>query len=155
MYSESALHYTGSWPSYLFSSAQGGRYRASAQTGAVASYKFTGARDIAWLAVKGPGRGVAYVAINGVRVATVNLYSKTVEPREVVWHRSFESFTNGTLTIQVAGTAGHPSVDVDSLFAIAQPIGPLPAATPRALSHSNPGESAAVTAGHAPRVARP
>jgi hypothetical protein len=152
VYSESAPHYSGSWPSYVLSSAQGGHYRASTQTGAVASYKFTGARDIGWLAVKGPSRGVAYVAINGVRVATINLYAKTLQPREVVWHHSYGAFTNGTLTIKVVGTKGHPSVDVDALFVIAKPIGTL-----NSIAHavSKATGSARLSAGPARRVARP
>ena len=90
VYSESSLHYTGSW-GVVLSSAQGGHYRASSQTGGVASFKFTG-RDIGWLAAKGPTRGQEYVAVDGVRVAVINLYAKSVEAREVVWHKAYGSF---------------------------------------------------------------
>ena len=154
LYTEGALHYAGSWPSYALSSAQGGHYRASTQTGAVATYKFTGARDIGWVAVKGPSRGVAYVSINGVRVATINLYAKALQPREVIWHHAYGAFTNGTLTIKVAGTKGHPSVDVDSLYVIARPIGSL-GPIKHGLAASHLVALARLTAAPAKRVARP
>jgi hypothetical protein len=154
VYTESTPHFTGSWPGFALSSAQGGHYRASTQTGAVASYKFTGVRDIGWLAVKGPSRGVAYVAINGTRVATVNLYAKTTEAREVVWHKAYGSFTNGTLTIKVVGTKGHPSVDIDSLFVIAKPVATAGAAAHTATA-THLADVTHATAGPAKRVARP
>lgn len=153
VYSESSLHYAGSWGAEALTSAQGGHYRASSQTGAVASFKFTG-RDIGWLAAKGPTRGQAYVAVDGVRVAVINLYAKSVQARDVVWHKAYGSFGTHTLTIKVVGTKGHPSVDVDSLFVIGQPIGTVHA-TAHALTASHLAELTDASAGPARRVARP
>jgi hypothetical protein len=85
-------------------------------------------------------------------VATVDLYAKAMQPREVVWHHSYGSFANGTLTIKVAGTTGHPSVDVDALYVIAKPIGTLNSS---AHAVSKAAGSVRLSAGPARRVARP
>jgi hypothetical protein len=149
LYTESSLHYSGSWTLNTLSTTQGGRFRASVQTGAVASFTFTG-RDIGWVALKGPTRGQAYVSVDGTRLATINLYAKAEQPREVVWHHAWGSFGTHNLAIRVLGTKGHPSVDVDSLFVITKPAGTLNSgARPHAVA---PGRLSAAPAN---RVARP
>ena len=115
----------------------------------MASFTFTG-RDIGWVAFTGPTRGQAYVAVDGTRVATINLYAKAVHSRELVWHHAWGSFGTHTVTIKVVGTKGHPSVDVDSLFAITKPTG-----TVNTGARAHAVGSGRLSAGPAKRVARP
>jgi hypothetical protein len=149
LYSERAINYKGTWSSAASSSAQGGRYRYSTKKGAIAKFRFTG-RDIAWLAAKGPTSGSAIVSINGVRVATVDLHAKTEEPRMVVFQHSFATQATRTLTIKVVGTARHPSVNIDSLFEIGNPIAAAAIHADAAISR----EATHATAAPPRRVAR-
>jgi len=54
------------------------------------------------------------VLVNGVKVATVDLYSTTARHQQVVWAGSWASATSRTITIRVLGTSGRPRVDLDA-----------------------------------------
>lgn len=114
-YSESnrAIRYSGSWSTVSSSAYWGGAAKRSGTAGALATLTFTG-RSVAWIARTGPNRGVATVYVNGTKVATIDLYSATYRNQRVVWARNWSSSVTRTVTIRVAGTSGHPLVDVDA-----------------------------------------
>ena len=118
-YQETAgsITYAGSWRLHSSSSYFGGKVRASTAAGATATFTFTG-RAVAWVAAKGPTRGVARVYVDGVIVSSVNLRSSTSAYRRVVFGRAWPSAGTHTVMVQVAGTAGHPRVDVDAFIVI-------------------------------------
>ena len=78
-------------------------------------YRFTGA-GIAIAGRKGPNRGRAEIRIDGVRVATVNAYSKTLGSRWVLFARAVDPARSHTVEVRVIGTAGHPRFDVDAFL---------------------------------------
>jgi len=66
-------------------------------------------------------RGAAGVYIDGVSAGTVNTYRSTSAARQVVFSRSWPTSAKRTLEIRVAGTPGHPRVDVDA-FVVFTPV---------------------------------
>ena len=75
---------------------------------------FTG-RSIAWVARKGPTYGKATVYVNGVKVATIDLYASSYQNQRVVWAANWSTTASRTITILVSGTTGRPRVDLDAL----------------------------------------
>jgi N-acetylneuraminic acid mutarotase len=110
---ETAATYRGGWKTGSSSHYYGGHTRYATARGAKATFKFTGA-SVAWTSELGPTHGKAYVAIDGKRVATVNLHSSSAAYRQIVFTKTFTTPGTHTLTITVAGTAGHPRVDIDA-----------------------------------------
>ena len=113
--SNKAVRYAGSWSTSTSTVWWGGTARKSSRAGSTARYTFTG-RSIAWVGLKGADRGRARVYVNGVFKATVDLYSATTLPRQVVWSVNYASSATRTLTIKVLGTLGRPRVDVDGFI---------------------------------------
>jgi len=116
-YQESSgrISYRGTWRGATGTSFRGGAARKSSAAGAKASITFTG-RSIAWVARTGPDRGRAAVFVDGVRIATVDLYATTYRNRRVLWAGTFASTSSHEVTIRVAGTSGRPRVGVDAFF---------------------------------------
>ena len=112
----SAVTYARTWKTSLSSSYLGGAVRQSRAAGATASYTFTGSQ-VAWITARGPTRGSARVYVDGRHVATVSLYSRTMQTRRVVYASSWAADGRHRITIRVSGTAGRPRVDVDG-FAV-------------------------------------
>jgi hypothetical protein len=76
---------------------------------------FTG-RSFAWVGVTGASRGTARVYLDGKLLATVNLHRTTTSARSVVFSRTWTASGRRTIVIRVAGTPGHPRVDLDSFL---------------------------------------
>jgi hypothetical protein len=72
-------------------------------------------RSIAWTAPTGPTRGKARVYLDGRYVATVDLYSRTFKPKDIVFARNVGEGTH-TLRILTLGTSRRPTVAVDGLY---------------------------------------
>lgn len=87
--------------------------RKSNQAGASATFTFT-ARTIAWVARRGPDRGLANVYLDGQKVATVDLYANSFKDRQLVYVKNFSSTGNHVLKVEVQGTVGHGFADVDA-----------------------------------------
>jgi subtilisin family serine protease len=109
----SSISVTGAWTRPWVTSAIGGRLRRSDDSGATASMPFTG-RSIAWIAERGPGHGKAEVYINGSLVTIIDLEAATVQPRRVVFARTWSTSSQRTIEIRVLGTAGRPLVTLDA-----------------------------------------
>ncbi|HEX7744940.1 MAG TPA: fibronectin type III domain-containing protein, partial [Micromonosporaceae bacterium] len=112
-----AFQWTGTWTRTAMSGASGGYVRASTQAGATATFTAS-MRAVGWVAVRGPTRGKATVYVDGVAVASVDLYASTWQLARVVFTRSWASTGTHKVVIRVAGTAGRPRVEVDALVAL-------------------------------------
>ena len=109
----SAIRYGGTWRTSLSSVHLGGRIKSARVAGKTASYTFTGSQ-VAWIAPRGSTRGSARLYLDGRYVATVNLRSSTLLPRQLVFTRAWAKVGRHRLTIRVSGTG---RVDVDG-FAV-------------------------------------
>ena len=114
---ESGATYNGRW-SAASSAPQWGTVRFSRTRGASASFTFTGT-EVAWIAQKGPQRGRAWVYVDNVHVANVDLYSGTLRERRVVFTADALSAGQHTLRIVVRATSDRPRVDVDGFIVLA------------------------------------
>jgi hypothetical protein len=63
-------------------------------------------------------RGTAHVYLDGKLVANVNLHNATQMHRRIVFAHSWASDGAHTIKVVCAGTAGHPTVDVDTFLTI-------------------------------------
>ena len=115
--SSSWIKRSGSWRTTTYAQWSKGTAIYSKVKGAVASRTFTG-RAVAWVAAYGSIRGSARVLVDGVGVATVNLYRASTSYRRVVFEKSWPTAGTHTITIEVLGTAGHPLVEVDAIVAV-------------------------------------
>ena len=117
-YSEanSAIRYRGTWSTASSTAYLNGKAKYSKTAGASATFTVTGNR-IGWLSYRSPSSGTARVYINGTLVGTVNLFSSTYQTKALVFSKSYSSVATRTVKIVVSGTAGHPRVTLDSMFA--------------------------------------
>lgn len=117
--SQTAGAYAGSgWVTAGSTSYIGGSAKASPTGGSKVTFAFTGS-SVAWAGPVGPTRGKASVYLDGALVKTVDLYRSSFLARRLVYAANVGSGSH-TLTIKVAGTAGHPWVAVDA-FAVLTP----------------------------------
>lgn len=108
----SAIRYRGTWATVTGTSYWGGAARSSRVRGATASIT-TSARSIAWVSLRGPGRGRASVYVDGALVATIDLGAAGTAGRQVVWTRTWSTARARTVVIRVLGTSGRPRVELD------------------------------------------
>jgi GH25 family lysozyme M1 (1,4-beta-N-acetylmuramidase) len=113
--SSSAVTWTGTWHTTGWSGASGGSVRYATTKGASATFHFTGS-SVGWVAATGPTRGGAWVYVDGVFAASISLRASTGHSRAIVFARNWTTVGSHTLRIVVAGTAGHPRVDVDAFI---------------------------------------
>jgi serine protease AprX len=111
-----AITYSGSWTRVSYSGSSGGYLEKSSTAGSTATYSFSGT-SVAWVTTLYTSRGIAEVWLDGVRVATVDLYSSTLQTARVMWAGTVASGSH-TLQIRVTGTKNAASsgvrVDVDA-----------------------------------------
>ena len=112
-----AVKYTGTWSTATGSGYLGGSVKYATAAGASASYAFTG-RSIAYITTRASGRGTARIYIDGVLAATLNLQASTVAYRYVAFLKTWTTLAKHTIKVVVAGTAGHPRVDIDAFAAL-------------------------------------
>jgi hypothetical protein len=112
-----AVTYSNGWTRIGDSHSSGGTRTYSIRTGARASLSFTG-RTVAFVAVRSPYRGIAKVYIDGVLVASPNLYFAKSRQKQVVFERDWNSVGSHTIAVVVKGTSGHPKVDVDAFLVL-------------------------------------
>lgn len=94
------LAWAGPWRQVADASAYDGGYRRTSVPRSQAIVRFRGS-GIAWSGTKGPGLGKAVVRLDGVTVATVDLYAPKKTPRQVLFSRTGLASTEHTLTITV------------------------------------------------------
>ncbi|MDQ3669734.1 MAG: hypothetical protein M3377_05575, partial [Actinomycetota bacterium] len=111
------IGYSGTWTRVAAPYVMGGYTRYAKVRRASASTSFSG-RGVAWVSRRGPGSGKAYVYVDGQYAATVNLYSSVGRARRIVFARSWPTPGAHRLFVSVAGTSGHPRVDLDAFLFI-------------------------------------
>jgi hypothetical protein len=109
---ETAASLTAGWTTSSCLCWSGGNVLWNTRTGAKASFTFSG-QSIAWVTNRASNRGTANIYIDGTFIRSVNLQGATVN-RIVGFQKRFGSVATHTLDIVVAGTAGHPRVDIDA-----------------------------------------
>ena len=100
--SSSSVVYSGSWATVRTTSALGGSHRYASSLSAKASLTRT-VRDFAIVATKTPGSGSAFVLIDNVVVATINLKASSTIYRQLVFSRHFSSLATHKIEIRPAG----------------------------------------------------
>jgi hypothetical protein len=113
--SSSRVVYHGTWTNSTSTTWWGGTAKGSSSAGATASLTFTG-RQFAWISLRAYNRGKAQVYVNGVLVATVDLYSATLLKQRVAWSATWSTSATRTVLIKVLGTATRPRIDVDGFI---------------------------------------
>ncbi|CAL9621845.1 hypothetical protein SUDANB130_05864 [Streptomyces sp. enrichment culture] len=114
---ESAAVRTGTWSSRSSTSYLGGRSYSSASKGASLSWTFTG-RSAAWVVSRASSSGQAYVYVDGVKAATVDLRSSATSYRQAIWTKTWTANARHTVKIVIVGTSGRPTVTTDALVYI-------------------------------------
>ena len=71
-------------------------------------------RNVRLGTAEGSNRGQANVYLDGTYVTTVDLYAASPVARYVALHGNWAANESHTLTVEVAGTAGRPAIDIDS-----------------------------------------
>jgi Tol biopolymer transport system component len=112
----------GKWTRATLSGAYGGYVKHANVSGARAKFTFSG-DEVAWVSTKSANRGKAEVWLDGVKVATVDLYSATTQTRRVVYSKGgLDPSKSHTLEVRVLGTKNAASsgkrVDVDAFLAL-------------------------------------
>jgi GH25 family lysozyme M1 (1,4-beta-N-acetylmuramidase) len=110
-----AMTWSGTWHSVASSAASGGSLKYATGKGASATFRFTGS-SVAWVAATGPTRGSASVYVDGAYAGSVKLYSATAHSKQIVFARNWTANGTHTVKIVVAGSAGHPRVDIDAFL---------------------------------------
>ncbi len=110
----SSIVYHGTWYATSSSVYSGGSARYASGAGASASLTVS-TRTIAIVTSRGPSRGAMKVYVDGVFVATVDLYAASASYRSVAYARTWSGLGTHTIRIVVVGTAGRPRVDLDAI----------------------------------------
>jgi manganese oxidase len=113
---------TGTWTTATLTGAYGGSVQHASAAGRKATFTFSGSH-VAWVAHKAAARGIAEVWVDGVKAATVDLYSATMQPRRVVFSKGGLSAAGShALEVRVLGTknasATATRVDVDAFVVL-------------------------------------
>jgi subtilisin family serine protease len=101
------------WTRYNWNSAFGGTYVTSNQANASITHTFTG-RDVGLVASRFSTAGRAHIYCDNAFKGTVDLYSATLQARELAYWCRFAQAGTHTMKVVVEGTAGRPRVDVDA-----------------------------------------
>ena len=116
------LVYAGRWTQRAPSLAYGGGLKYATTKGSAAQFTLRG-RNVAWVSLKGSARGKAKVAIDGVTVATIDLYTSRFQARKVVFSRSdLEPTVSHTMTVEATGlkrsASSNARIDVDAFVVL-------------------------------------
>jgi uncharacterized protein YkwD/cytochrome oxidase assembly protein ShyY1 len=108
--SNSNLAYSGTWyRNYSASSASGGSFWYTNESGSSVTVKFTGTY-LAWITKKSSAYGTAQVSVDGGDPTTVSLYSSSEVWKQSVWNTGTLDSGTHTVTITCDG-AGYVGVD--------------------------------------------
>ncbi|WP_228974811.1 N-acetylmuramoyl-L-alanine amidase [Streptomyces sp. DH12] len=111
---ETAATKSGTWAAKSSTSYLGGKSLASSTKNASLTWTFTG-RSAAWVVSRAANSGQAYVYVDGVKAATVDLKSATTKYRDAIWTKTWATSAKHTVRIVVVGTAGRPAITTDGL----------------------------------------
>jgi hypothetical protein len=115
-----AISYTGAWTRSALSGASGGYVRHGAAADRIAKLTFTGS-SVAFVSTYARARGVADIWLDGMKVATLDLYAPSALKKRIVWASPPELLPGlHTLEVRVTGTrnglATNTRIDVDAFL---------------------------------------
>jgi hypothetical protein len=113
----SALTYGGTWRTVANDALWGGRAHVTGTAGRSVTMTFTGGAA-AVVSTLGPSHGSFRVYVDGVYRRTVKTYATGTAYRRVVYSVQWPVSATHTIRIVVAGTAGHPRVDIDGILVL-------------------------------------
>ncbi|MFF1838329.1 N-acetylmuramoyl-L-alanine amidase [Streptomyces sp. NPDC058231] len=111
---ETSATKTGTWTTKSSSSYLGGKSYSSSSKSASLTWTFTG-RSAAWVVSRAATSGQAYVYVDGVKTATVDLKSSTTKYRDALWTKSWSTSAKHAVKIVVVATSGRPAITTDGL----------------------------------------
>ncbi|MDI9887592.1 N-acetylmuramoyl-L-alanine amidase [Streptomyces sp. HNM0645] len=111
---ETSATRSGTWSTKSSTSYLGGKSYSSSSKNASLTWTFTG-RSAAWVVSRATGSGQAYVYVDGVKAATVDLKSSTTKYRDAIWTKTWTTSAKHTIKIVVVGTSGRPTITTDGL----------------------------------------
>lgn len=114
---ETSATRSGSWTARSSTGYLGGKSYSSGSKGASLTWTFTG-RSAAWVVSRASTSGQAYVYVDGIKVATVDLKSSTTKYRQAIWTKSWSGSAQHKVKIVVVGTSGRPTITTDGLVYI-------------------------------------
>jgi len=116
--STSSTTVSGTWGTSTSSGFSGGKTRYATKAGTSATFTATAARSIAIVTTKAATRGSFKVYVDGVYRGKISTYSTVTRFRQLVYQFSWSSPGTHKIKIVVAGTAGHPRVDLDAFVVL-------------------------------------
>ncbi|MFE4612047.1 N-acetylmuramoyl-L-alanine amidase [Streptomyces niveus] len=111
---ETSATKSGSWTTKSSSNYLGGKSFSSSSKNASLTWTFTG-KSAAWVVSRAGTSGQAYVYVDGVKAATVDLKSATTKYRDAIWTKTWTASAKHTIKVVVVGTTGRPAVTTDGL----------------------------------------
>ena len=121
------IAFSGSWRRSDHPGYSMGHASSSRDAGARFSLRFSGTA-VSWIGPVGPTRGKARVYIDGRLIKTVDTYATSFRAARTLFASTWTSTKVRTITIEVLGTRGRPTVAVDALV-IRGVAKPTPAST--------------------------
>jgi hypothetical protein len=118
----SGVAWVGAWTAVGGGAYTRGTDRHSSNKGARATLILEDVAGVAWVSHRGRGNGRAIVLVDGVRVATIDLYSSSPQRRVVVFSTRFADGGDHRVEVRVAGTHHAAStgsrVDLDAFLVL-------------------------------------
>ncbi|WP_407077605.1 N-acetylmuramoyl-L-alanine amidase [Streptomyces sp. SCSIO 30461] len=111
---ETSATRSGTWSTRSSGSYLGGKSYSSSSKNASLTWTFTG-RSAAWVVSRASGSGQAYVYVDGVKAAVVDLKSSTTKYRDAIWTKTWTTSAKHAIKIVVVGTKGRPTITTDGL----------------------------------------
>ncbi|MFI2297502.1 peptidoglycan recognition protein [Actinacidiphila glaucinigra] len=111
---ETSATKSGTWSTKSSTSYLGGKSYTSSSKNASLTWTFTG-RSVGWVVSRASTSGQAYVYVDGVKTATVDLKSSTTAYRQTIWSKTWSTSAKHTLKIVVVGTSGRPAITTDGI----------------------------------------
>ncbi|MET9874910.1 N-acetylmuramoyl-L-alanine amidase [Actinacidiphila glaucinigra] len=111
---ETSATKSGTWSTKSSTSYLGGKSYTSSSKNASLTWTFTG-RSVGWVVSRASTSGQAYVYVDGVKTATVDLKTSTTAYRQTIWSKSWSTSAKHTLKIVVVGTSGRPTITTDGI----------------------------------------
>ena len=131
------LHWSAGWTTVRSATASGGTVHRSGTAGASVSFTYTGSY-LRVIAPTGLGAGDITIKLDG-QSTTVSTHGSVYRAAQVIYAGAGKAGNSHSVTLTVAGTAGHPYVSLDAFVislpraAAASPT-PTPTASPTASS---------------------
>ncbi|WP_431969023.1 N-acetylmuramoyl-L-alanine amidase [Actinacidiphila sp. bgisy160] len=111
---ETSATKSGTWSTKSSTSYLGGKSYTSSSKNASLTWTFTG-RSVGWVVSRASTSGQAYVYVDGVKAATVDLKSSTTAYRQTIWSKTWSTSAKHTLKVVVVGTSGRPAITTDGI----------------------------------------